>query len=413
MLPRPTARQRATRRCAAVAVLVALTALASPAAALASAPAATPAATPDATVVGTTPAAPAQPVVGDRVSEQQAAVAEQEAAAAQAGERLATLAEQAARALEAYQAALRVRDEALIAHDEQVRRWQGAQAQLADSEDEMARWTSQAYRHGVAAAGVAGFVAVVDAKSPDDLQQRVTVLRQVGRVEARELEGAAQAEAGQAAATAAAEEATRAALDAAARAEEAKVASDSAVAEQRTQVAALEALLAGSRTAADDAVTAAAAVAMAQLRSSGAAALAGCSGDDLSGFANGLVPEAALCALPGAGGHRLRGDAAAAFVELDSAYRAEFGTSVCVTDSYRDLAAQVAVRAAKPGLAAVPGTSNHGWGVALDLCGGIQTFGSPQHAWMRLNAPLHGWFHPAWAQAGGSKPEAWHWEFAG
>ncbi len=71
------------------------------------------------------------------------------------------------------------------------------------------------------------------------------------------------------------------------------------------------------------------------------------------------------------------------------------------------------MRAAKPTLAAVPGTSNHGWGTAVDLCGGIQTFGSAQHVWMRQNAPLYGWYLPSWAQQTGSKPEPWHWEYGG
>ena len=40
----------------------------------------------------------------------------------------------------------------------------------------------------------------------------------------------------------------------------------------------------------------------------------------------------------------------------------------------------------KPVLAAVPGTSNHGWGLAVDLCGGIERFGTQQYAWMQANA---------------------------
>ena len=62
-------------------------------------------------------------------------------------------------------------------------------------------------------------------------------------------------------------------------------------------------------------------------------------------------------------------------------------------------------------LGAVPGTSNHGWGLAVDLCGGIQSYTSPQHAWMTEHAGRFGWRQPAWAQQGGSKPEPWHWEF--
>ena len=63
--------------------------------------------------------------------------------------------------------------------------------------------------------------------------------------------------------------------------------------------------------------------------------------------------------------------------------------------------------------AASPGTSQHGLGRALDLCGGINSFGSPAHLWMKQNAPLFGWFHPAWAEPDGSLPEPWHWEYAG
>ena len=59
----------------------------------------------------------------------------------------------------------------------------------------------------------------------------------------------------------------------------------------------------------------------------------------------------------------------------------------------------------------VPGTSNHGWGLAVDLCGGIQSFTSPQHDWMSKYAGRFGWRQPAWAQQGGSKPAPWHWEF--
>lgn len=84
-----------------------------------------------------------------------------------------------------------------------------------------------------------------------------------------------------------------------------------------------------------------------------------------------------------------------------------------MTDSYRSYDDQVRVYAEKPTLAAIPGTSNHGWGTALDLCGGIERFGTAQHQWMLLNGPLFGWFHPAWAEPTGSKPEPWHWEFSG
>jgi len=138
-----------------------------------------------------------------------------------------------------------------------------------------------------------------------------------------------------------------------------------------------------------------------------------CRGLDTSAFSNGAIPPSALCPLWGAPGHLLRADAAAGFERLAKAFAAEFGTPLCVTDSYRTLASQIRVYAEKPTLAARPGTSNHGWGTALDLCGGIQSFGTTEHAWMLTHAPLYGWFHPSWAEPDGPKPEPWHWEFAG
>ena len=135
--------------------------------------------------------------------------------------------------------------------------------------------------------------------------------------------------------------------------------------------------------------------------------LALCTTATTEGFPNGFLPPEALCPLTIGGGHRLRADAAAAFNALTTE------RPLCVTDSYRSYGAQVDVYARKPGLAAVPGTSNHGLGLAVDLCGGVETLGTEAHEWMKANAPRFGWVHPAWAQPGGSRPEPWHWEFVG
>ena len=93
------------------------------------------------------------------------------------------------------------------------------------------------------------------------------------------------------------------------------------------------------------------------------------------GYPNGLIPPSAMCPL-GAAGHSLRCDAAAAYRAMSAAFASAFGTPICITDSYRTYASQVKLYGEKPALAAVPGTSNHGWGLAVDLCGGIETFGT-------------------------------------
>lgn len=130
-------------------------------------------------------------------------------------------------------------------------------------------------------------------------------------------------------------------------------------------------------------------------------------------YPNGQIPPAALCPLLGEPAESLRPTAAAAFNEMSLAYQRDTGHLLCVTDSYRSYASQVATKASRGSWAATPGTSTHGLGKALDLCGGVNSFGHPAHLWMQQNAPLYGWFHPSWAAAGGSLPEPWHWEFSG
>ncbi|RSN68460.1 MULTISPECIES: D-alanyl-D-alanine carboxypeptidase family protein [Actinomadura] len=129
---------------------------------------------------------------------------------------------------------------------------------------------------------------------------------------------------------------------------------------------------------------------------------------EAKGFPNGLIPSKYLCDLPQKG-HQLRADAALGFYKLNTAYKERFGREMCVTDAYRNLSEQHSVYARRPGFAAVPGTSNHGKGQALDLCGGVQSAGSVQFAWMEANAERYGWFHPAWAYSNPFEP--WHWEY--
>ena len=104
--------------------------------------------------------------------------------------------------------------------------------------------------------------------------------------------------------------------------------------------------------------------------------------------------------------------AAADWVKLSRAYDERFGEAPCITDSYRSLAAQSSLYAVKPGLAARPGTSNHGWGVALDLCGGAESYSTEEYAWLAENGHRWGWSNPDWARLSGSRPEPWHWEHA-
>jgi hypothetical protein len=132
-------------------------------------------------------------------------------------------------------------------------------------------------------------------------------------------------------------------------------------------------------------------------------------GKPWGGYQNGQVPLTALAHPAQAPTAWFRPDAAAAFDRLSAAYAARFRHPLRVTDSYRDFAHQVSTKAAKGYLAAKPGTSNHGWGLAADVV--VGGYGSADYQWLLHNGPAYGWSNPGWAQARGSKHEPWHYEF--
>ena len=138
-------------------------------------------------------------------------------------------------------------------------------------------------------------------------------------------------------------------------------------------------------------------------------ALPGC--DEKQNFdqsaGNGELPDEWLCDL-GKEDHRLRADAAVSLAKMNAAYKKDTGKELEITDSYRDMAGQVSVAGRKPGLAAKPGTSLHGWGIALDLGGGVASK-SGAWSWLVEHGDEYGWENPDWAKA--SMYEPWHWEY--
>jgi D-alanyl-D-alanine carboxypeptidase len=137
--------------------------------------------------------------------------------------------------------------------------------------------------------------------------------------------------------------------------------------------------------------------------------LPGCDGTTRPSGANGQLATADLCTLWD-GSMQLRADAASSLAEMNLAFRAKFGRDMCVTDAYRTLAEQRVLKRQKGGMAAVPGKSNHGWGLAIDLCS-TDTRGEI-FAWIQENGGIYGWENPAWALRSGSGPfEPWHWEY--
>lgn len=63
-------------------------------------------------------------------------------------------------------------------------------------------------------------------------------------------------------------------------------------------------------------------------------------------------------------------------------------------------------RRAGTAAAAVPGTSNHGWAIAIDIAN-VGGFNSTFYRWLSNNAPALGWSN----DEGRSVGEAWHWTY--
>lgn len=158
-------------------------------------------------------------------------------------------------------------------------------------------------------------------------------------------------------------------------------------------------------------------------------------------IANGQRTASQLRALRSAPGQRLRPDAAPAWDRLAYAVRARFGWLPRLTDSYRPYAVQEALfrKRYRPGVgfdtrywngkpwhrvtgpaSAVPGRSNHGWGLAVD-CTDLAQAGfyglrykqlmslAPQYGWtnnegIRVSEPWHLVYNPGLDKHKGEQP---------
>ncbi len=125
--------------------------------------------------------------------------------------------------------------------------------------------------------------------------------------------------------------------------------------------------------------------------------------------------------LPIGRNHFLRADAGRAYLAMVAA-AAKDNIKWSITDSYRPYNVQVRLAREKGlygvsapngtypagnkvGLAARPGTSKHGWGLAVDLGGGANRKGTPQNNWLVNNAGRFGFKT--------IPREAWHWQYEG
>jgi hypothetical protein len=358
-------------------------------------------------------------VLSDELARSSAAIA----AAAARLDRLAALANTLLQTYAtAHTAELKARAEA----DRNVLLFQQLSAQAGQDRQTLVQWANQAYEGGGGSLTDMSALFALLGRSPEaasDTAAQLSYLTDQRNAAFERVQGQAQLQ--QDVAARAVEASTEAAAEAA-KAADAKQALDAVIAEQKAQLEATRALhaarvaqagpvsglLLGSGTHA--AVEAARSLRQAMVVSGVSlnGSVKACSHDEKP-YPNGHLPASALCPLLGYPEQSLRPSAAAAFNAMSLAYERDTGHLICVADSYRSFAEQVSVKAERGKWAAQPGTSEHGRGLAVDLCGGIEDFGSAAHLWMRQNAPLYGWYHPDWAEPTGALPEPWHWQYAG
>ncbi len=123
---------------------------------------------------------------------------------------------------------------------------------------------------------------------------------------------------------------------------------------------------------------------------------------DLAAYGNGRIPASALSKV-GDTNHRLWAPAAESLTRMIANAKRD-GVTIGITDSYRPYAEQVDLVRRKGlysqgGLAAKPGTSEHGWGMAADL-----DLNSKALTWMRANAEKYGFDENV-------PRESWHWAY--
>jgi LAS superfamily LD-carboxypeptidase LdcB len=124
--------------------------------------------------------------------------------------------------------------------------------------------------------------------------------------------------------------------------------------------------------------------------------------EDLAAYGNGRIPADALEKV-GNTRHKLWAPAAESLTKM-MADAEKDGVKIGITDSYRPYTEQVDLARRKGlysqgGLAAKPGTSEHGWGMAADL-----DLNSKALGWMKQNGEKYGFVNNV-------ARENWHWAY--
>lgn len=100
---------------------------------------------------------------------------------------------------------------------------------------------------------------------------------------------------------------------------------------------------------------------------------------------------------------------------LNAAFKKKFGRNLDVDLAYRTRATQDAYWVELgPYIAARPGTSNHGWGTAIDTPETYDySFRGKYHKWLKANSKKYNWVHRKILEEGSAYAEAWHFDYVG
>lgn len=131
---------------------------------------------------------------------------------------------------------------------------------------------------------------------------------------------------------------------------------------------------------------------------------------------NGKVDQRALVAMPWDMEKTLiAAPAAASLNKLNAAFKKQFGKNLSIDLSYRTRATQNFYWVdLGPYIAARPGTSNHGWGTAVDFPETYDySFRGKYYKWLKKNSHKFGWVHRKNLEEGSPYAEAWHFEYYG
>lgn len=110
------------------------------------------------------------------------------------------------------------------------------------------------------------------------------------------------------------------------------------------------------------------------------------------GYENGKIPDSELQTLSFSPDNKMNKKVATAMEEMNKVYKADNGSDLIINDTYREYDRQVKLREQLGSTAGVPGTSNHGRELAVDIEVGL--FGSSAYNWLKANSRKYDYMHP-------------------